>query len=252
MNLSAGRSGPGPTIPALFSVGSVFLWSMTSLAAQSVVAGTVRQDSSRRPLAGVEVVMEKPKRQTVTDAAGHFAFESIPKGDHVVLLRSVGYRPARYKVRVAESDTVQADALVVAFAVPLEPIKVTAPKPSASMMGLEGFEERRSNGWGKFIDSTELRRADGLRLPDLLRQTAKIRLVTAGREVRAASATLSATNGVPCYMQVFLDGMALFRPISPSSYFQANRASCRMNICRRPPICAPNSRSQASPRLRSI
>ena len=153
---------------------------MTSLAAQSVVAGTVRQDSSRRPLAGVEVLMEKPKRQTVTDAAGHFAFESIPKGDHVLLFRSVGFRPVRYKVRVAESDSVQADALLVAFAVPLEPIKVTASKPSASMMGLEGFEERRSKGWGKFIDSTELRRADGLRLPDVLRQKAKIRLVTAG------------------------------------------------------------------------
>jgi hypothetical protein len=201
------RTRPGPV--SLSFCSTMLLCLGGSAAAQSVVTGTVSQDSTRRPLAGVDVVMEKPKRKTVTDEGGRFAFEDVPTGDHVVLFRSVGYRPVRYLVRVADADSVRADVLLVPFAVPLEPLKVTAPPPSSSI-GVGGFTERRILGFGMFIDSTELRRNENVRLGDLLGRLG-VQVQRTRESAFAVSTSQVGPWGERCPMSVMVDGAMIYR-----------------------------------------
>jgi len=141
----------------------------STLAGQALT-GSVRQDSTGRPLAGVEVLLEGSQQQTVTDAAGRYLLGALPRGNHVILFRSVGYRPVRIRVRLTEGDTARADASMVREgAQQLDPVEVKALPAAPRGIWREGFEERRRIGFGKFIDSTELRRNEQRRASDLLR-----------------------------------------------------------------------------------
>jgi hypothetical protein len=72
-----------------------------------VVRGVVR-DTALAPLPGVEVILLSPRRSTVTDAAGHFAIDSIPEGVRHLLIRRIGFVPLHPTVRVPQTDTVHA------------------------------------------------------------------------------------------------------------------------------------------------
>src|SRR5687767_2396658 len=76
------------------------------LAAQSVLAGRVREDSTGRPLAGVEVVLMGSERRTLTDASGRYVLNMLPDGRRQVLFRSVGFRPVQEWVVLGRVDTV--------------------------------------------------------------------------------------------------------------------------------------------------
>jgi carboxypeptidase family protein len=174
------------------------------LAAQGVLTGTVREDSSGRPLAGVEVLLEKSALKTTTDAAGRYVLGPLPGGLHTALFRFVGYRPVRMFVRPVE-DTVWASPVLVAGNVQLDPIVVTAAEPRG--VGVEGFEERRRLGFGKFFDATEIRRKEHLRLGHLLGGS--------GQHVYAVSPKRAGPQGEPCFMSIYLDGTLLYRSPGP-------------------------------------
>ncbi|MGQ0702663.1 MAG: carboxypeptidase-like regulatory domain-containing protein [Gemmatimonadales bacterium] len=82
---------------------------LPALSGQAVLAGTVRQDSGGRPLAGVEVIPEGTNRRTTTDATGRFVLGGLPFGPRAVLFRMVGFRPVRQGVILLRGDTVRVD-----------------------------------------------------------------------------------------------------------------------------------------------
>jgi len=212
-----------------YLVAWVLLLSGAPLAGQALT-GTVRQDSTGRPLAGVEVLLEGSQRQTSTDATGRYLLGQLPTGNHVVLFRSVGYRPVRIRVSLSVGDTTRADAAMVREgAQQLDPVEVKALPSAPRGIGREAFEERRRMGFGKFIDSTELRRNEQRRVSDLLRGIAGLRMVRfrecdppgssrcGPTEERAASGRGAGTSMIPrsnqdyCWMSVVLDGAVLYR-----------------------------------------
>jgi len=196
-----------------------------SLPAQSMLFGHVRQDSSGTPLAGVEVVLEGSAQRATTDAQGRFRLGNLPDGLQTALFRLVGYRPVRLRVRLLQGDSTRADAVMLKEAVQqLDPVEV-AGKPNAPRgVGVETFEERRRLGFGRFIDSSELRRHELRRIADVLRGVPGLNLVRwrecSGRtcdpvEERAASgqgAITSIRGGLKeyCWMTVLLDGHYLY------------------------------------------
>jgi hypothetical protein len=192
---------------------------------QAVLAGIVREDSTGRPMPGVEVLVEGTKRQAQTDALGRYLLVDLPTGVRIALFRSVGYRPVRLRIRLAKEDTVLAYARLVAEGVTLSPIEVTGrPPPPRSVR--EGFEERRRNGTGIFIDSAELRRSEHVRLADVMRRN-NIQVVTiedprvkpqirqiwvvANRRKGARNLAVGSRNAV-CLMKIILDGMTAYDP----------------------------------------
>lgn len=206
---------------SLMSIAGLLL--PAALAAQSAAAGTIIEDGTRRPLAGVEVVLEATEHQTVTDSAGRFILTGLPTGRRILLFRSVGYRPVRSFLILVRGDTARVDGLMVAEGVRLDSVVVTGRVPGPRGIGREAFGERQRLGMGKFIDAPELRRADSRRTSDVLRSLAGIRIITARDTIaggrvwhRAAGrgnfinpAALGADS--PCWMSVMLDGVYLYR-----------------------------------------
>lgn len=197
------------------------LWA-PSLPAQGVLTGTVRQDSSGRPLAGVEVLLEGSIRQTVTDGSGRYILSAVPVGDWVALFRFVGYLPVRHRVRLRDSDTLVVEVLLVRQGIQqLEPVEVAGRVPVPRGVGREAFEERRRMGFGKFVDSTVLRRSEHRQVPDMLHGIPGIRVVRYREcmtsrdcgpvEVRVASTRAVSHRSNYCWMTVMVDGVALYR-----------------------------------------
>ncbi len=175
----------------------------TQLSGQAVLTGLVREDATGRPLSGVEILVEGSDRNTVSDKAGEYAFKSVPRGLQVVLFRLVGFRPFRIRVELGEGAVTRLDANLVPFAIRLDPLVVTGEPKQPRGMGREAFEERRRLGFGKFIDSLELRRSEDRRLSDLLRGHNGIVIV----QNRFA---VSARTG--CYMQIIYDEQTVYSP----------------------------------------
>lgn len=188
-----------------------------SLTAQAVIMGTAIEDSTRRPLAGVEVILEGTKKQTTTDGAGRFLLNDLPTGNKVVFFRSVGYRPQRIRVVLNKTDTTRVEAVLVSDRVRLEPIVVTGTPDRPRGIGREAFEERRRLGFGKFMDTTELRHRGYARMSDVLASLG-VHMIQ-HQEDRGGSLVMRAASTrrlgqVPCWMGVILDGVTLYKAVS--------------------------------------
>jgi hypothetical protein len=170
------------------------------LAAQAVFVGRTINDSTKQPISGVEVVLEKPATRVETDAQGKFSIGSIPWGIQTAVIRKIGYRPVRLRLMVAGDDTVEVEIRLEAAGVELEPIEVTA---STARRGMEDFVRRRLAGFGRFYDAKDLRRSEGRRLSDLFTGVAGVRVVNRGLR----SVLVSSRSG--CAMAIWLDGTPL-------------------------------------------
>jgi len=179
-----------------------------------VLAGVVRDDSTGRPVAGVEVVLEGTDKQAVTNDIGRYAMNDAPTGVHTLLFRSIGYRSVRLGVSLVEADTMWADVRLVQEGVVLDSIVVTSRPPAPRGMR-EGFEERRSMGFGRYLDSTELRRNEHRPLDELLSRLQGVQISTMfldGRLMRVATNSRRRDqSGKPCFMTVILNGMVMNR-----------------------------------------
>lgn len=192
-------------VPRPLQILSLLLAISPPLSGQAVLSGLVREDATRRLLSGVEILVEGSNRSTLSDQAGRYTFESVPRGSQVVLFRAVGFRPVRIRVELGESGVMQLDANLVPFAVRLDAVVVTGETKQPRGMGREAFEERRRLGFGQFIDSLTLRRSEDRRLSDLLR----------GHNGMVLAQNRYAMSGrTGCYMQVIYDEQSLYSPAS--------------------------------------
>lgn len=184
---------PMPAFRPLALLGVTLPLLAIPLAAQSVLAGRVREDSTGRPLAGVEVVIVGSERRTLTDASGRYVLNMLPDGRRQVLFRSVGFRPVQEWVVLGRVDTVWANPMLVAQTVRLDPLVVTASPKAPRGIGVEAFEERRRLGVGHFYDSTELRRFDHYKVADFLQRV-------------PGSARRAGPAGEQCPAAIYVDG----------------------------------------------
>lgn len=198
--------------------------------AQSAISGTVRVDSTGALLAGVEVVHEGTGRVVRTNAAGRYLLAPLPQGPQVFLFRMVGFHPLRASLTLRQGDTVNFEARLVRQSVQqLDSVTVRgAPSTVGVGLGREAFEERRSRGFGRFIDTAEMRRSEHRKVSDLFRGMSGVNivrfrecLVPPNRNCSPIEERASSGRGVKsmmpapgrddyCWMSVMLDGRALY------------------------------------------
>ena len=165
-----------------------------SLSAQAVLTGTIRADSSGTPLAGVEVLLVGSSLRTVTDPRGRYSFGALPRGQRLMLFRSVGFHPVRETVVIGERDTVWVNAMLIPATVRLDPIEVRAQPDLPRGLGIEAFEERRRLGFGEFFDSLEIRRFENHTVADFLSRV-------------GGSARRAGPAGEQCHAAIYIDGI---------------------------------------------
>ena len=153
--------------------------STVPLASQAVITGTVRDDSTSQVLVGAEIVIERTELRAVTGAGGRYAIPNVPRGEYSVLIRLVGYRPVRVPVRVEKPDTIWVSLSLPPVVHTLEPVTVEGESGTPKEAHLRMFEEHRGLGFGKFFDSTYLRRFDSHRVKDIIQRVPGVRFLTA-------------------------------------------------------------------------
>lgn len=169
--------------------------------------GIVRDDSTARPLPGVEVLVAGTSHRATTGEDGRYQLTGLAAGRVQVLFRAVGYLPARVEVVLVDGQTTRVNQSLGASVVQLDPIEVTEAPP-AGLAGV-GFEERRRMGFGVFYDSEELRELEHLKPSDLLRRKGGVvirQLSFNGPMVAMHTSSRDLNGALDCYMSVYLDG----------------------------------------------
>ena len=188
---------------------SAFLVLTTSpLAAQATLTGIVREDSSARPLEGVEVLINGTSHRAMTGANGRYLLEGLPAGIYQAIFRAVGHIPVRMDVLLTAGETTRANATLVRSDVVLDPIVVTGEPVREVGLAGRGFEERRKMGFGRFVDPEEMRRSEHLRLADVLRRhQVEIKPIGNMNSLYAVGTARGTPGGVyNCLMSIWIDG----------------------------------------------
>jgi len=196
------------------------------LAQQSAVfRGRVLTDSTETPIAGVEVSIVGPDLRATTDLAGRFRIGGVRAGTYTVMARKLGFGPLTTRVRFAAGDSVDADFLLVPSAQPLPDVmvKTDAPPPK-----LREFEERRAEGFGRFLTSADIEKRPATLTSDILRRLPGLEIIRQGRSMIVAGGRLSVPGCAlcgggrgesgalpPCFAAVVVDGIFVFTGDGP-------------------------------------
>ncbi|HEY9464415.1 MAG TPA: carboxypeptidase regulatory-like domain-containing protein, partial [Vicinamibacterales bacterium] len=129
-------------------------------------SGVVVTDSTKLPIAGVEVSFPELGKSVFTDGQGAFRIFGIPPGEQHLMVRRIGYGAADTRVTFAGHETLER-RVVLGRAVRLDPVVVAAKENDRTM---PGFEENRRVGLGHFLTRDSLAKYEGMKLATALQQ----------------------------------------------------------------------------------
>ena len=93
----------------------------------NIMQGVIRDAATQKPLPGVMVSVHNTDLQAVTDAAGSYAIQNIPTGEHSVISEGTGYTAQTKAVTITEGSTASQD-----FSLTLNsPLFIEVPNPLA-------------------------------------------------------------------------------------------------------------------------
>jgi Carboxypeptidase regulatory-like domain len=173
----------------------------------SVVTGQVL-DTVAMPVADAQVSVEGAAPVTTTNARGEFVLDSLPSGTQALVVRRVGFAPARTIVDIAAGAPGRV-ALRLERAVPmLNRVVVTAQVEALSRVG---FEERQKRGMGRFLGPEDIERMQPQLVTSALRSLPGLRVVPTGT---GGYTVENARGGGGGCVTFWVDG-APFRELAP-------------------------------------
>ncbi|MES2521101.1 MAG: carboxypeptidase regulatory-like domain-containing protein [Gemmatimonadota bacterium] len=129
------------------------------------LSGRVVEASDGRPLVGAVVgLMNGPR--TRTDAQGEWSISNAPTGSRTIEIRAVGHYPEQRVVDVLDGAPPLRVALAT-FQSVLDTLKVRATRTGPR--NLEGFQQRRRAGVGRFLTPDDIARRQPIAASDILR-----------------------------------------------------------------------------------
>jgi len=172
-------------------------------AAQARLHGTIRDSTQGTPLPLVEVLVEGMNLSVRTDETGRYSL-TVPLGFQTVVFRRVGYHPVTRQVRLSTTDSLRLDIAMVPAAQRLDSVAVSVIQPRSWP---PGFDERKREGFGKFIDDSTLRRFEHTTLAMAILQRA-----SSVRFTRRGYKNIALGRG-GCPMGIVIDGLLTYRPV---------------------------------------
>lgn len=158
-------------------LGTAFL--LPGAASAQTIRGTVVDDETREPVAGVYVEARSPRSgrvaTTQTNAAGHFLLHVTRSGPVTLHLAHVGFRSLETDtLRLQADEALQITLRLGRATIPLQPLEVTA----RSAGPLAGFYERMNRpGPGRFVTRADIERRPGAEATGLLRELPGVELL---------------------------------------------------------------------------
>ena len=191
-----------------------------------VAHGVVYRDTTQVAVPDALVTISRLGKDTRSNAAGEFRFDSLPSGVWAVLIQKPGFTPT------TDSLVVPSGSRPVEYRLkplPQELATVTTTAAAGAMSpNLRAFEERRLKRLGAYITPEQLRRMDSKKLSEILRTVSGAQIIHYGGEYYLASSrgtpTVSKGRGTAmplarasddrspraCWVQIFMDGLRLY------------------------------------------
>jgi hypothetical protein len=180
---------------------------------RALVRGRVLTDSTELPIAGAAISIPRVHATALSDSLGRFALAGIEPGEHLVIVRRIGFAPASSVIRFAAGDSVDADFLLMPAVQQLSNVDVRGKRVSAK---LAEFEERRALGIGHFLTEEEITRRGSTKVSDVVRVLPGLLVVRLNgngdvyiASSRGAQSLRRAGGSRPCPAEIVLDGIPL-------------------------------------------
>ena len=157
-------------------------------------------DSVGKPVVNARVITDGAP-ELRSDSAGRFAVRAVPTGTRQVEVLAIGMSPSLSTVDVTPGDTVHL-GLQLRRITTLDVVRITAS--AQQRRTLQGIEDRKRNGFGRFVDSTAI--APMGNLTALFYSMPSVQ-VTRGQWANQFWILLPATQGRRCLANLFIDGI---------------------------------------------
>jgi len=250
-NVDSGISRVTTEALRAFVVAALLLSSIAQeSSAQGEISGRVlAPDSGRPPVQGAEASISKLGRRALSDSSGRFRLQDVPPGQHVVVLRAIGFRSESSTVTIDFDEVVSSDVVLTRSTGTLLPERVvSASAPTPTPARLVEFMERREAGVGHFISREQLAKAEGglRKTGDLIAILPGVNARKGGNKVWIATGRATSTGCAfctmsveqlnradvaagarpACFMDVYLDGAMVFDSRHPENgLFDVNSVS---------------------------
>ncbi|MES2177924.1 MAG: carboxypeptidase regulatory-like domain-containing protein [Gemmatimonadota bacterium] len=184
--------------------------------ALAIFTGTVMIDSTKRPIAGAQVLFPDLGISATTNERGEFRVADVPAGTHKLSVRQLGFGPLDAQVTLLSGQRVEKNVYLSRVST-LETMAVVENALNPS------FEEHRRLGLGSFLTREDLAKHDGAALAGALANLRGIQLVSGtGGHVAVANTRVHTFGGsdlksdtrrgfkLACYAHVYVDNLPVY------------------------------------------
>ncbi len=178
------------------------------------LSGTIVTVADGKPVRGAHVrLIDGP--ETEANEMGEWSLADAPSGSRMLEVRALGYVPARRRVDVI-GDPAPVRVTLSTLKAVLDTVRITATRLTPDK---SGFEERRQSGFGRFLTSADILKAQPVSLSDVFRSVPGLRfeydddLVEKRIRMRGSFGT--------CEPAIYINGLAMttFSPDSTRTGF---------------------------------
>jgi hypothetical protein len=178
--------------------------------AQAELQGHVYGDA-RRPITNAEVAIPRANIRTLSDSLGRYRLQNVPRGEHLVITRAVGFRPDSAMTVFDGDEALVSDVLLKVQLNTLPTVAVREASAPVVRGKMAAYEERKATGIGHFIDRELLAKDENRKLSDILASNAPGVSIFRGAGSKAWAASGRNTSSSKCAMcrvtkQEMLDG----------------------------------------------
>ena len=216
---------------AIMSGALMLIAAQQPMAAQSTLRGRVLI-AGAGPLGGAEVSVASSGHRVRTDTLGAYELSGLAGAEVVVEVRAIGFKAASATIALRAGETATRDFTLTRSAPvqPLPEVSVVAPE-TRGIMG--GFNERRQQGIGRFIDRDALEKWSGRRMSEMFATVPGTSVRNAGARASVATtrsfntgacafctnridavldgADIAAGARPACYMDIYMDGSLVYQ-----------------------------------------
>ena len=149
-----------------------------------------------------EVLVTNTALHAETGTDGRFELQGIPSGDVEVMVRRIGYAPAKISLSLADNELRDIRVMLSPAVTTLDSVAVTAHPETDNEYG--GFERRRARGFGSFITREQIDHKRPRVFSDLFRSVSGTRIMRDNGSPIIISNRFGDTRACP--LRYFLDG----------------------------------------------
>ena len=151
-----------------------------------------------------EVRVTNTSARTETGDDGTFDLTGLPSGAVEVVVRRLGFAPAKIALELGEGELRDIRVLLSPVAMTLDSVAVTAEPAPTVEKAYQGFEMRKSRGFGTFITREEIEKKNPRVTTDLFRSVSGVKLLRENGSPTVVSSRLG--NLSFCPVRYYVDG----------------------------------------------